>query len=110
LQDILYNARLHPKRKVKSLNAQQREACARLSSPPCRDGAGRRTRHERDLFGRRAATGPGEQEHGRQALPTCGSLIVKEAYMGAAFISVRDVRNVEERTLKVKSRQKARRF
>jgi formamidopyrimidine-DNA glycosylase len=87
LQDILYNARLHPKRKVKSLNAQQREALCEAIVATLHEmaqGGGRDT--ERDLFGRPGGyrTRVSKNTVGRPC-PTCGSLIVKEAYMGGSI-------------------------
>lgn len=87
LQDILYNARLHPKRKVNTLSAGQRESLFEAVSATLRAmtlGGGRDT--ERDLFGNEGgyATKMSKNTVGKPC-PVCGSLILKEAYMGGSI-------------------------
>lgn len=87
LQDILYYARLHPKRKVGALNAPDRErlydAIVTTLHEMTRLG-GRDT--ERDLFGR-----PGgyrtqlSKNTINRPCPECGSTIVKQAYLGGSI-------------------------
>jgi formamidopyrimidine-DNA glycosylase len=86
LQDILFEARLHPKRKWETLNAEERDglfgAVKRVLAAMAAQG-GRDT--EGDLFGKpggyatilcaATATSP---------CPRCGGEIVKEAYMGGS--------------------------
>ena len=87
LQDILYNARLHPKRKVNTLSSGQRETLYTAITATLRAmtlGGGRDT--ERDLFGNEGgyATKMSKNTVGKPC-PVCGSLIVKEAYMGGSI-------------------------
>lgn len=87
LQDILYNARLHPKRKVKTTGAREREelydAIVTTLHEMAQSG-GRDT--ERDLFGRAGGyvTRLSKNTVG-QPCPECGSLIVKESYLGGSI-------------------------
>lgn len=86
LQDILFNARMHPKRKVSALSGADRAALFRsirttLSAMSARGG--RDT--ELDLFGH-----PGEyrtilsKSTASRPCPSCGGAIRKETYMGGA--------------------------
>ena len=92
LQDVLWNARIHPRRKVRTLSEEDRAALFGAVTGTLRrmaaDG-GRDT--EKDLFGR-----PGGYRTvlGRATLelpcPRCGGRVVKEPYLGGAvyFCSV----------------------
>lgn len=87
LQDILYSARLHPRRKVSSLSAPEREALFEAMVATLAEmarGGGRDT--ERDLFGRAGGylTRMSKNTVGRPC-PACGSLIVKESYLGGSI-------------------------
>ncbi len=87
LQDILYTARLHPKRKVGTLDAADRERlfdAVVTSLHEMAAGGGRDT--ERDLFGNPGgyATHMSKNTVG-SACPECGSLIRKEAYLGGSI-------------------------
>jgi len=84
LQDILWGARIHPKRKAESLSDAERETLyhATVSTlKEMRDGGGRDT--ERDLFGK-----PGgyrtilSSKTLAYPCPACGGGLVREAYMG----------------------------
>ncbi len=86
LQDVLFAAGLHPKRKCGSLSA--READRLLEEIPrvleeMMRGGGRNT--EKDLFNR---PGGYEVKMGKAALasgcPTCGGPVTKETYLGGA--------------------------
>ena len=86
LQDILWSARLHPKRKVSTLSPADlgelfRSVKATLSAMAA--GGGRDT--ELDLFGRPGGyrTVLSKNTLGRPC-PSCGGGITKEAYMGGA--------------------------
>ncbi len=86
LQDILFNARMHPKRKVSALSEADRAALFRsvkttLSAMAA--GGGRDT--EPDLFGHPGGyrTILSKSTAGRPC-PSCGGAIKKEAYMGGA--------------------------
>jgi formamidopyrimidine-DNA glycosylase len=86
LQDVLWNAGIHPRRKVRSLSAEERtgmfDAVTGTLRRMAADG-GRDT--ERDLFGR-----PGGYRTvlSRTTLelpcPRCGGRVVKEPYLGGA--------------------------
>jgi formamidopyrimidine-DNA glycosylase len=86
LQDILFNARLHPKKKVNTLSAKSQEVLfdsfKNTLSTMAKQG-GRDT--ELDLFGR-----PGgyvtllSKNTANKPCPVCGQLIRKEAYMGGS--------------------------
>ena len=86
LQDILFNARLHPKRKTSTLSSDERSGLFRSLKQTLQQMSlqgGRDT--EKDLFGR-----PGGYKTilSRNTLqlpcPRCGGSITKEAYMGGA--------------------------
>lgn len=87
LQDILYNARLYPKRKVNTLSAAERDGLFDAIITTLHEMAasgGRDT--ERDLFGQEGgyATRVSKNTVGLPC-PECGSLIKKEAYMGGSI-------------------------
>ena len=84
LQDILFNARLHPKRKVNTLSDRNDEALFRsikATLSAMTEEGGRDT--ELDLFGRPGGyrTILSKRTAGRPC-PSCGALLKKEAYMG----------------------------
>jgi formamidopyrimidine-DNA glycosylase len=89
LQDILFNARMYPKRKVASLDASDRDLL--FDSVKCTlvemvVGSGRDT--ETDLFG---APGGYRTKFSRntagQPCPICGAPIHKESYLGGSIYS-----------------------
>jgi formamidopyrimidine-DNA glycosylase len=87
LQDILYVACLHPKRKVALLNAEEKERLFRsvkATLSEMADCGGRDT--ERDLFGKPGGyvTRASKNTAG-QPCPVCGSVIRKEAYLGGSI-------------------------
>lgn len=84
LQDILFDARMHPKRKVSTLNGKDREALFQSLNrtlAAMAEGGGRDT--ETDLYGH-----PGRYQTVlskrtmNDPCPACGGPITKEAYMG----------------------------
>ena len=87
LQDILFNAKLHPKKKINTLNEKEKEilfdSVIRTLSEMVAQG-GRNT--ELDLFGK-----PGGyktilfKNTVNKPCPTCGTIIKKEAYMGGSI-------------------------
>lgn len=86
LQDILYNARIHPKRKLATLTDEEKEAMfvsVKSTLREMTEKGGRDT--EKDLFGQ-----PGgyqaklSSKTARRSCPQCGTRIVKEAYMGGS--------------------------
>jgi formamidopyrimidine-DNA glycosylase len=86
LQDILFEARIHPKQKVGALSARQRQVLYRVIrsvlAAMTRQG-GRDT--ERDLFGQAGGyqTRLSRNTVG-QPCPRCGETIRKESYLGGA--------------------------
>jgi formamidopyrimidine-DNA glycosylase len=86
LQDILYNAGMHPKKKVSSLGEQERttlfEVIRSILQEMTRLG-GRDT--ERDLFGNPGgySTKMSKNTAGKEC-PRCGQIILKESYMGGS--------------------------
>jgi formamidopyrimidine-DNA glycosylase len=87
LQDILFNARIHPKLKVSMLNDAARKRLFQSIKSTLKemgDQGGRDT--EKDLFGR-----PGgyktklSQNTVSSPCPVCGSVIVKQPYMGSIY-------------------------
>jgi len=87
LQDILFAAKFHPKRKVASLTAQDRETLYHavrntlraMAEQGCRDT-------ERDLYGNEGGyqTCMSKNTVGKP-YPVCGSLVVKHPYMGGSI-------------------------
>ncbi|TLN02797.1 endonuclease VIII, partial [bacterium] len=86
LQDILFNARLHPKKKLGTTDARQRETLFDTVVTTLHEmtaSGGRDT--ERDLFGNPGgyATKMSKFTAGNPCAE-CGSTIVKEAYLGGS--------------------------
>jgi len=87
LQDILFNARLHPRTRVKQTSPAQRELLLRSTVTTLKDmtlQGGRDT--EKDLFGRPGGYETRMSRHtvGRPC-PVCGQRIEKASYMGGAI-------------------------
>jgi formamidopyrimidine-DNA glycosylase len=87
LQDILYQARLHPKTKVAALGASDKETlfdALKATLHVMRQGGGRDT--ERDLFGKPGGyrTQVSKNTVG-QPCPICDSIIQKQNYMGGSI-------------------------
>ena len=87
LQDILYNARIHPKRKVETLTAGERESLfysIKSTLKEMTDQGGRDT--DKDLFGRPGGyqTKLSKKTLNKPCL-VCGGTIVKEAYQGGSI-------------------------
>jgi len=86
LQDILFNAKMHPKRRVSTLSGEEREALfgsvkATISAMAAQGG--RDT--ELDLFGRPGGYKPILCKNTvDKPCPVCGTEIKKEAYMGGS--------------------------
>lgn len=86
LQDILYSAKLHPKRKIGQLSIVEKQQLFRCVQQVLKEMAelgGRDT--EKDLFGNAGGyvTKMSKQTVGKPC-PLCGETIVKEAYMGGS--------------------------
>lgn len=87
LQDILWQARIHPRRKMSELSAAQLEAMFRAVKGILADMAARGGRDtERDLFD---CPGGYKTVLSKNTVgapcPACGSVIQKEAYLGGAI-------------------------
>lgn len=87
LQDILWTARIHPRRKMATLSAEEMEAMYEAVKSVLREmvaQGGRDT--EKDLFGRPGgyATVLSKNTVGK-ACPACGTVIRKEAYLGGSI-------------------------
>jgi formamidopyrimidine-DNA glycosylase len=87
LQDILYNARIHPKRKVETLTDGEREILFHSIKSTLKEmttQGGRDT--EKDIFGRPGGyrTKVSKNTVGKSC-PVCGDTIVKEAYLGGSI-------------------------
>jgi len=86
LQDVLFNSRLHPKRKVNTLTDEDKENLFHMiksTLTEMRANGGRDT--EKDLFG---CTGGYKTKLGKNTVKepcqVCGGEIVKKAYMGGS--------------------------
>lgn len=86
LQDILFSARIHPKRKIETLTGQERDkllSCVVSVLREMTDRGGRDT--EKDIFGN-----PGgyitkmSKNTLAYGCPVCGGEIIKEAYLGGS--------------------------
>jgi len=87
LQDILYNARIHPKRKIETLTDGERETVFHSVKTTLKEmtaQGGRDT--EKDLFGKPGGyrTRLSKNTVGKPC-PVCGGRIVKEAYLGGSI-------------------------
>ncbi len=87
LQDILFSAKMHPKKKVGTLSAAERDSlfdALKATLASMLEGGGRDT--ELDLFGQ-----PGgyktilSKNSANKPCPLCGTMIKKEAYMGGSI-------------------------
>jgi formamidopyrimidine-DNA glycosylase len=86
LQDILLNAKIHPRKKMKTLSEEQRRAVydsMKSTLAEMTDKGGRDT--EKDIFGN-----PGgyktklSRNNTLSICPNCGGAVIKEAYMGGS--------------------------
>lgn len=87
LQDVLWAAHIHPKRKIQTLNEKEREvlfqSVKRLLNEMAAKG-GRDT--EKDLFGKSGGYYTHMSKlHASDGCPVCGGDISKEAYMGGSI-------------------------
>jgi formamidopyrimidine-DNA glycosylase len=87
LQDILFNAKIHPKKKFNSFSSNDREAvfiCIKSTLSGMTEQGGRDT--EQDLFGRTGGYKTVLSKNTvNQPCPVCGTLIKKEAYLGGSI-------------------------
>jgi formamidopyrimidine-DNA glycosylase len=91
LQDILFNARIHPKKKVEELTNDEKEGLVhsvKTTLKEMTEQGGRDT--EKDLFGE-----PGgyrtrlSQNTVNKPCPVCGGMITKQPYMGSIYCCVK---------------------
>lgn len=84
LHDVLFNAKLHPKRKLETLSADDFNRLyhsVKSTLKAMKDGGGRDT--EKDLFGNAGGYQTLlSQKTIKSPCPICGDMIVKEAYLG----------------------------
>jgi len=87
LQDILLNAKIHPKKKMNTLSEEQRRGLfdsVKTTLAAMVDDGGRDT--ERDLFGNYGGYKTKLSKNTTLALcPDCGGAVKKEAYMGGSI-------------------------
>lgn len=88
LQDILFNARIHPKRKALTLSDEERVALFRSLKDTLKDmteKGGRNT--QSDLYGNNGGyiTVLSANTWKKQPCPSCGGPIMKESYMGGSI-------------------------
>lgn len=98
LQDILYNSKIHPKRRVDSLSSKEINNLYKSVKRTLKymtEQGGRDT--ERDLFGERGGyvTKFCRNTVGRSC-PECGDEIVKQNYMGGSIYFCRNCQKIEE--------------
>ena len=86
LQDILFSSKLHPKRKISTLNSSERDnllGCAVSTLRDMTELGGRDT--EKDLFGAKGCYLTKMSKNTLAAgCPVCGGEITKEAYLGGS--------------------------
>jgi len=87
LQDILYNAKIHPKRKIETLNLDERKTLFNSVKATLKEMVelgGRDT--EKNLFGEPGGyiTKLSKNSLGKPC-PVCGNNIIKQAYMGGIY-------------------------
>jgi formamidopyrimidine-DNA glycosylase len=87
LQDILFNARIHPQKKVEDLTSDEKEHLFHSVKTTLREMTARGGRDtEKDFFGE-----PGgyktkaSQTTVNQPCPVCGGMITKQPYMGGSI-------------------------
>lgn len=87
LQDILFNARMHPKKKVNTLSENDKEMLfdsLKLTLTEMVAGGGRDT--ETDLYGRQGGYKTILSRNTvNKPCPVCGAIIKKEAYLGGSI-------------------------
>ena len=87
LQDILFNARIHPKTKIEKLSQEQKDAlyaCMKDTLAEIYRKKGRNT--ESDLFGHKGDYIPSlSKDTAGKECPRCDSLIRKENYLGGSI-------------------------
>ena len=82
LQDILFRARIHPRRKLQSLDAAARERLYHSVKTTLGDMAASGRDTERTCLAARRVQTLLSQKTAKQPCPRCGQAIVREAYLG----------------------------
>jgi len=99
LQDILFNARIHPKRKKSTLSDFEKGElfhCLKVTLKSMTEKGGRDT--EKDLFGQNGRYKTILSKNTvNQPCPNCGGGIMKEAYLGGAVYYCPVCQKVEQR-------------
>lgn len=87
LQDILYNAKVHPRRKVAALTGDEREALFNSVKATLREMTEQGGRDvEKDLFGNPGGYRTRVSQHTvGKPCPVCGGVIIKQPYMGGSI-------------------------
>jgi formamidopyrimidine-DNA glycosylase len=84
LQDILWNARIHPRRKLETINTKEQKklyTCVKSTLLAMKKQGGRDT--EKDLFGAKGGYKTILSSNTlKDPCPACGSSIIREAYLG----------------------------
>jgi len=84
LQDILFNARIHPKRKLESMGDNEKEAMfnsVKTTLAAMKDGGGRDT--EKDLFNRQGGYMTILSKNTLHSpCPICGGVLTRQAFLG----------------------------
>ncbi|MCL2564889.1 MAG: endonuclease VIII [Defluviitaleaceae bacterium] len=84
LQDILWNAKIHPKRKLETMTNEDKErlfSCVKSTLKEMKDKGGRDT--EKDLYGQKGGYNTVLSKNTLLSpCPACGSNLVRQAYMG----------------------------
>ena len=87
LQDILWQVKIQPRRKVQTLTPTERDdlfAAVRKTLQLMMEKGGRDT--EKDLFGRAGGYRTAmSKNHAGEPCPVCGTEIVKQAYLGGSI-------------------------
>jgi formamidopyrimidine-DNA glycosylase len=87
LQDIVWQVKIHPKRKVRTLTQIEKDnlfAAVKKTLQLMAEKGGRDT--EKDLFGRSGSYKTVmSKNHAGEPCPVCGTKIVKQAYMGGSI-------------------------
>jgi formamidopyrimidine-DNA glycosylase len=87
LQDILYNARIHPKRKIETLTEGERKSLFQSVKSTLKEMTAQGGRDvEKDLFGQPGGyrTRVSQNTAGKRC-PACGGMIIKQSYLGGSI-------------------------
>jgi len=87
LQDILWTARIHPKRKIQTLNVEEKDRLFQSIKALLGEMAAKGGRDtEKDLFGKTGSYYTRMSKlHAAEGCPVCGGGITKDAYLGGSI-------------------------